>query len=105
METAPHSHPAEERVDLQEILNPKPKISSISTFAHVFWLKRWIILGIWLGLGIPSALFLAFYDVPRTYWATSYLRFPNIVGAEDNMARDMALVEASSILTLFKSYN
>jgi len=101
----PSGQSAEERVDLQELLNPKPKISSLSTFAHLFWIRRWIILGVWLVLGVPAALFLAFYDIPRTYWATSYIRFPNVVGDDDNMAHDAALVETGSILTLFKSYN
>ena len=105
MEQHQNSQSGEERVDLQEILNPKSKISSISTFAHIFWLRRWFILGVWLVLGVPAALFLAFFDIPRTYWATSYLRFPNVVGAEDNMVHDMALGNSSSIFTLIKSYN
>ncbi len=107
MENSQHSPSGQpnEGVDLQEILNPKPKISSISTFAHLFWIRRWFIIGIWLILGVPAALFLAFYDIPRTYWATSNSRSPTVVGAHDNMAHDAALVETGSILTLFKSYN
>ena len=93
----------ERGLDLQEFLNPKTRLSSFSTFFHILWLKRWRLLVLWLLLGLPAATFLAFYDIPRDYTATTYLRFPRVVGAEDKMARDVSLGEQESVVRLFLS--
>lgn len=96
---------AEESVSLQDILNPKSKVSSISTFGHILWLKKIPILIIWLVVGTPLAVFLAFYDIPKSYWTSVNLRFPKVIGAERSMAQDVSITELESIVNLFKSYN
>jgi capsular exopolysaccharide synthesis family protein len=91
-------------LDLEEFLNPKSKLSSLSTFTHILWLRKWRIFGIWLLLAIPSAVFLAFYDIPQTYTAMTYLRFPRVTGNPQNtMVRDVSLGEAESVVRLFMS--
>jgi capsular exopolysaccharide synthesis family protein len=91
-------------LDLEEILNPKSKLSTLSTFMHILWLRKWRIIGIWLLLAIPSAVFLAFYDLPQTYSAVTYVRFPRVTGnPQSTMVRDMSLGEAESVVRLFMS--
>jgi capsular exopolysaccharide synthesis family protein len=91
-------------VDLEEFLNPKSKLSSISTFTHILWLRKWRIITVWLLLAIPSAVFLAMYDIPKSYSAVTYVRFPRVMGNSQNtMARDVSLGEAESVVRLFMS--
>lgn len=97
--------PSEDAVSLQDILNPPSKVSSASTFGHVLWLKRHVILAVWMLVGIPLAVFLALYDIPKNYWTSVSLRFPKLVGEERNMVQDVSITELESINTLFKSHN
>ncbi len=97
--------PAEDAVSLQDLLNPQSKVSSLSTFGHVLWLKRYVIIIAWLLMGVPLATFLAFYDIPKTYWTSVSLRFPKLVGEERNMVQDVSITELESIVALFHSYN
>jgi capsular exopolysaccharide synthesis family protein len=101
----PPQPPAEDAVSLQDILNPPSKVSSLSTFGHVLWLKRYVILIVWMLIGIPLAVFLALYDIPKTYWTSVSLRFPKLVGEERSMVQDISITELESINTLFKSHN
>lgn len=101
----PSQPPAEDAISLQDILNPPSKVSSLSTFGHVLWLKRYVILTVWMLIGVPLAVFLTLYDIPKTYWTSVSLRFPKLVGEERNMVQDVSITELESINTLFKSHD
>lgn len=93
----------ERGLDLEAFLNPRSTLSSAQTFLHILWLKKWTLVGVWLFIAIPSAAFLAFYDIPVKYEATTYLRFPRVVGVQNTMARDVSLGETESVVRLFQS--
>ncbi len=99
------SGPSKPNASLADLLNPKSTLSSWSTILHVAYLKRWTIVTLWLLLGIPLGLFLIFFDLPKTYVSQAYLRFPHVVGVDDQVMRDVALREKESIVRLFQSYN
>ena len=90
-------------LDLEEFLNPKSSLSSVRTFLHVIWLRKWLLLGIWLFLALPAAVFLAFFDIPKGYEASTYLRFPRVEGAQSTMAKDVSMGESESVVRLFLS--
>lgn len=94
----------EKGLDLEAFLNPKSKVSTPATLFHVLWLKKWKILAVWAIIGIPAAVFLACYDIPKSYSSTSYLRFPRVTGGQNNSpVRDVSLGEAESVVRLFHS--
>jgi len=97
------SSQSESALSFQEILNPTSKVSSLTTFAHLLWLKRYPILIVWALIGVPAAVFFAFIDIPHNYWTQSILRFPNVTGAENNLARDISITQTESIVSIFKS--
>ncbi|HKP97275.1 MAG TPA: P-loop NTPase [Fibrobacteria bacterium] len=91
-------------LDLEAYLNPKSSLSSPSTFMHVLWLKKWKLIAIWAVIAVPAAVFLAFYDIPKTYSSVAYLRFPRVTGgAQNNVLRDVSMGEAESVVRLFLS--
>lgn len=93
----------ERGLDLEAFLNPRSSLSSAQTFLHVLWLRKWALLIVWLLIAVPSAVFLAFFDIPRKYEAATYLRFPRVVGAQNTVARDISLGESESVVRLFQS--
>ncbi|MDB5047990.1 MAG: Tyrosine-protein kinase EpsD [Fibrobacteres bacterium] len=94
----------ERGLDLEEYLNPKSSLSSPSTFLHVLWLKKWKLITIWALIAVPAAVFLAFYDIPKTYSSVAYLRFPRVTGGtQNNVVRDVSMGEAESVVRLFLS--
>ncbi len=94
----------ERGLDLEAFLNPKSKISTPSTLLHILWLRKWRLLAVWALIGIPAAIFLACYDIPKTYVSTAYLRFPRVTGgAPNSTVRDVSMGEAESVVRLFQS--
>lgn len=94
----------ERGLDLEAFLNPKSKVSTPATFFHVLWLKKWKLLAVWAVIAIPAAVFLACYDIPKSYSSTAYLRFPRVTGGQNNSpVRDVSLGEAESVVRLFHS--
>ena len=47
----------ERGLDLEAFLNPRSSLSSVQTFLHILWLKKWTLVGLWLLLAVPSATF------------------------------------------------
>jgi Mrp family chromosome partitioning ATPase/capsular polysaccharide biosynthesis protein len=90
-------------LDLEEYLNPKSSLSTPATFMHVLWLKKWKILAVWAIIAMPAAIFLAFYDIPKTYSSVAYLRFPRVTGTQNTVMRDISMGEAESVVRLFLS--
>ncbi len=92
----------------QEDWNDSPpaarRIPSIATLCHIFWLKKWPILIAWLLFGLPVGVLLSIFDIPVTYSATTVLRFPNVVGAQTNVMRDIAITQRESILGIINSW-
>lgn len=90
--------------DLEAFLNPKSKVSAPATLFHMLWLKKWKLLAIWALIAMPAAVFLAVYDLPKTYDSVAYLRFPHVEGGMQNgPVRDVSLGEAESVVRLFHS--
>lgn len=94
----------ERGLDLEAFLNPKSKVSAPATLFHMLWLKKWKLMTIWAIIAIPAAVFLAVYDLPKTYDSVAYLRFPHVEGGAQNApVRDVSLGEAESVVRLFHS--
>jgi len=92
------------RADLEAFLNPKSKVSAPATLFHMLWLKKWKLLAIWALIALPAATFLAVYDLPKTYTSVAFLRFPHVMGGQQNgPVRDVSLGEAESVVRLFHS--
>jgi len=94
----------ERGLDLEAFLNPKSKVSTPATLFHMLWLKKWKLMTIWAIIALPAAVFLAVYDLPKTYDSVAYLRFPHVEGGAQNApVRDVSLGEAESVVRLFHS--
>jgi capsular exopolysaccharide synthesis family protein len=92
---------SEEKVEIPEVAR---RIPSPATLLHIFWLKKWLILGLWLLFAIPAGVLLSIFDIPVSYNATTIMRFPNVVGAQTNVMRDVAITQRESIVSIFNSY-
>ncbi|MEO7424726.1 MAG: AAA family ATPase [Fibrobacteria bacterium] len=79
-------------------------VPSITSLFHFLWLKKWVILTLWLVLAIPTGIVLSIFDLPRSYTASTVLRFPAVVGAQNNVMRDVAITEGESIMSIMESY-
>ncbi len=80
------------------------KIPSVPSLLHILWLRKWMVFAIWLVLAIPAGMALSIFDLPRTYTAMTVMRFPQVVGAQTNVMRDVAITEGQSIISIFNSY-
>ncbi len=80
------------------------KMYGLSTIFHVLWLRRITFLITWLIVAIPTGVLLSLFNLPKSYTAQTILRFPNVVGAQTNMMRDIAINKSSSIISIFGSY-
>jgi polysaccharide biosynthesis transport protein len=78
---------------------------SLGSMFHVLWLKKWQWLAVWVVLAIPAGGLLSIFDLPRSYSAITVLRFPNVIGAQTNVMRDVAITTRESIVSIFKSYS
>src|SRR5687767_10575742 len=78
---------------------------SLGSMFHVLWLRKWVWLAVWLVLAIPAGVLLSIFDLPRSYSAATVLRFPNVIGAQTNVMRDVAITSRESIISIFKSYS
>src|SRR3954470_4591382 len=90
--------------DFDELPETVRRIPSIATLLHIFWLKKWFILVIWLVFAIPSGVLLSIFDLPSSYSAATVMRFPNVVGAQTNVMRDVAISQRESIVGIFNSW-
>jgi capsular exopolysaccharide synthesis family protein len=91
----------------EDMDDPPPvarRIPSIATLFHIFWLKKWPILIAWMLFGLPVGVLLSIFDIPVSYSATTVLRFPNVVGAQTNVMRDIAITQRESILGIINSW-
>jgi capsular exopolysaccharide synthesis family protein len=80
------------------------KIPPVSSLLHVLWLKKWVILTCWLALSAPTGVMLSIFNLPKTYTASTILRFPNVVGAQTNVMRDVAITQGESIISVINSF-
>lgn len=95
------SFPAGELED--ESSGPR-KFPSLGTLFHVLWQRKWIALGIWLIAALPTGITLSLFDLPRSYTATTVMRFPDVIGAQTNVMRDVAITSGQSILSILSSH-
>lgn len=80
-------------------------IPSPTSLFHVFWLKKWHLLLLWLILGVPTAVMLSLFNLPQKYEVKTVLRFPDVTGAKPNVMRDQAITYRESIISLLYSFN
>jgi capsular polysaccharide biosynthesis protein len=97
----PDTFPAGELED--ESSGPR-KFPSLSTLFHVLWQRKWIALAIWLAVAMPAGIALSVFDLPRSYTATTVMRFPDVIGAQTNVMRDVAITSGQSILSILSSH-
>jgi polysaccharide biosynthesis transport protein len=99
--TRSETYPAEEPED--ESSGPR-KFPSLSTLFHVLWQRKWIALGIWLAVALPTGIVLSVFDLPRSYTSATVMRFPDVIGAQTNVMRDVAITSGQSILSILSSH-
>jgi capsular exopolysaccharide synthesis family protein len=90
--------------DQDDLPETARRIPSPPTLFHIFWLKKWLILGLWLSFAIPAGILLSIFDIPVSYSASTIMRFPNVVGAQTNVMRDIAITQRESIVSIFNSF-
>jgi polysaccharide biosynthesis transport protein len=88
---------------MEEASSGPRKFPSIPTLIHVIWLRKWLIVLVWLLVAIPAGVLLSIFDLPRTYSAHSVMRFPDVVGAQTNVMRDVAITSGQSIISILSS--
>jgi capsular exopolysaccharide synthesis family protein len=71
---------------------------------HVFYLRKWQILGTWALLAFPAGALLSIFNLPKTYTSNTVMRFPAVVGAQTNVMRDIAITQGESIVSIFNSF-
>lgn len=79
-------------------------LPSIFSLLHVVWLRKWAVLVVWLVISLPAGILLSVFDLPRSYSATTVMRFPSVVGAQTNVMRDVAITQGESIISIFNSF-
>ncbi len=80
------------------------RMPSVASLLHIFWLKKWPILIVWLLFAIPTGIVLSIFDIPFNYSANTVLRFPSVIGAQTNVMRDVAITQRESILGILNSW-
>jgi succinoglycan biosynthesis transport protein ExoP len=95
------NYPAGELED--ESSGPR-KIPSLSSLLHVLWQRKWIALAAWIIVALPTGVALSLFDLPKSYTATTVMRFPDVVGAQTNVMRDVAITSGQSILSILSSH-
>jgi polysaccharide biosynthesis transport protein len=95
------SYPAGEKED--DSSGPR-KFPSLSTLFHVLWLRKWIALAAWLAVALPVGVSLSLFDLPKSYTAATVMRFPDVIGAQTNVMRDVAITSGQSILSILSSH-
>lgn len=95
------SHPAGEAED--STAGPR-KLPSLTTLFHVLWMRKWIALIAWVVVAAPVGVALSLFDLPKSYSASTVMRFPDVVGAQTNVMRDVAITSGQSILSILSSH-
>ena len=90
--------------EMEELSAAPRKIPSLKSLFHILWLRKWTVLAAWLVLALPTGLTLSIINLPKVYLATTVLRFPDVVGAQTNVMRDVAIAQGQSIISIFNSY-
>lgn len=80
------------------------KIPSLASLFHILWLRKWIALAAWLLVAIPIGSALSIFNLPRSYSASTVMRFPEVIGAQTNVMRDVAITQGQSIISILNSY-
>lgn len=97
----PEAHPAGETEDPSS--GPR-KLPSLTTLFHVLWMRKWIALIAWFVVAAPVGVALSLFDLPKSYTAVTVMRFPDVVGAQTNVMRDVAITSGQSILSILSSH-
>ncbi|HKP97254.1 MAG TPA: AAA family ATPase [Fibrobacteria bacterium] len=88
-----------------EELAPGPrKIPALASLFHVLWLRKWVAFAAWLAVSVPVGIALSIFNLPKSYSATTVLRFPEVIGAQTNVMRDVAITQGQSIISILNSF-
>jgi capsular exopolysaccharide synthesis family protein len=90
--------------DIEESSSGPRKIPSIASLFHILWLRKWFVLCIWLVVAIPTGVTLSIFNLPRSFSAGTVIRFPQVIGAQTNVMRDVAITEGQSIISILNSF-
>lgn len=90
--------------EMEEMTSTPRKTPSIASLFHILWLRKWVALSAWLVLSIPAGILLSIYNLPKSYTTATVIRFPQVVGAQTNVMRDIAITDGQSIISVFNSY-
>jgi capsular exopolysaccharide synthesis family protein len=90
--------------DIEDPSSTPRKIPSIASLFHILWLRKWVAVVIWLVVAIPTGVTLSIFNLPRSYSATTVIRFPQVIGAQTNVMRDVAITEGQSIIAILNSF-
>ena len=90
--------------DMDDASNAPRKIPSLASLFHILWLRRWIALIAWAVIAIPVGITLSIFDLPKSYSSTTVMRFPDVIGAQTNVMRDVAITQGQSIISILNSF-
>ncbi len=90
--------------DAEEHSSGPRKIPSLSSLFHILWLRKWVALSAWLVAAIPTFIVLSIFNLPKSYTSTTVMRFPDVIGAQTNVMRDVAITAGQSIISILNSH-
>ncbi|MDB5103912.1 MAG: Capsular polysaccharide synthesis enzyme CpsD, exopolysaccharide synthesis [Fibrobacteres bacterium] len=99
--SSPDDHDTAETEELP--FSPR-KIPSVTSLFHILWLRKWVALIAWLVIAVPVGSVLSIFDLPKSYYATTVMRFPEVIGAQTNVMRDVAITQGQSIISILNSF-
>ncbi|MDB5047969.1 MAG: hypothetical protein JWO30_1040 [Fibrobacteres bacterium] len=90
--------------EMEELSSTPRKIPSLASLFHILWLRKWVAIIAWLVIAIPVGVTLSIFDLPKSYYATTVMRFPEVIGAQTNVMRDVAITQGQSIISILNSF-
>lgn len=90
--------------DAEEPVSGPRKIPSLSSLFHILWLRKWVALAAWLVAAVPTFVLLSIFNLPKSYSSSTVMRFPEVIGAQTNVMRDVAITAGQSIIAILNSH-
>lgn len=90
--------------ELEDLPSAPRKIPSLASLFHILWLRKWIAFTAWLIVALPVGVALSIFDLPKSYSTTTVIRFPEVIGAQTNVMRDVAITQGQSIISILNSF-
>lgn len=90
--------------EMEELASSARKIPSVSSLFHILWLRKWVAVAAWLVVALPVGITLSIFNLPKAYSAATVMRFPEVIGAQTNVMRDVAITQGQSIISILNSF-